>query len=118
MEKARRKVEVETARFEVELLLEIGATKDEVCSLQPHVSKDKEAIEEDYQKAMEVIFVYGYGCCTFKHSIYGDLSEVPDSMPRLFRPVAPPKFFMNPKCLPVLAAIKDTTAETHLSEAV
>ena len=74
-EEAKRKAEVEIARLEVErtfLLLEIGAAKDEVCSLQSQVGKDKEAIEKDYQKALEVIFAYAYGCCVFKHNIYGD----------------------------------------------
>ena len=51
------------------LLLEIGAEKDEVCSLQSQVGKDKESMEEDYQKAREVIFSYGYEYCEFQHNI-------------------------------------------------
>ena len=51
--------------------------KDEVSSLQSEAGKDKEAMEEEYQKALEVIFSYGYGCCVFKHNIYGDHPEVP-----------------------------------------
>ena len=35
---------------------------DEVSSLHSQASKDKEVVEEDYQKALEVIFAYGYGC--------------------------------------------------------
>ena len=54
------------------LLLEIGAEKDEVCSLQSQAGKDKEAMEEDYQKALEVIFAYGYEYCEFQHNICGD----------------------------------------------
>ena len=50
-EKARRKVKAETTHLEVEqasLLPELRAAKDEVSSLHPHASKDKEAMEEDY----------------------------------------------------------------------
>ena len=63
-EEAKRKAEAETTSLEVELtslLREIEAAKDEVCSLQFLVSKDNEVVEEDYQKALEVIFAYGSG---------------------------------------------------------
>ena len=75
MEEAKRKAEVEAARLEVErtfLLLEIGAAKDEVSSLLSQAGKDKEAMEEDNQKALELIFAYSHGCCVFKHNICGD----------------------------------------------
>ena len=74
VKEARRKVKVEAARLEVErtsLLVEIKATKDEVSSLHSQAGKDKEAMEEDYQKALELIFTYGYRSCVFKHNIYG-----------------------------------------------
>ena len=61
-------------------MLEVGATKDEVSSLQSQVGKDRAAMEEDYQKALELIFVYGYECCMFKHNICGDQPEVPSGM--------------------------------------
>ena len=83
-EEVRFKAEVEIAHLEVErisLLLELGATKDEVSSFQSQAGKDKEAMEEDYQKALELIFSYGYGCCVFKHNIGGDQPKVPDGMP-------------------------------------
>ena len=63
VEEARRKAEAKTPHLEIErtsLLLELGATKDEVSSLHSQAGKDKEAMEEDYQKALEVIFAYGY----------------------------------------------------------
>ena len=50
VEEARRKVEAEATRLEVEwtsLLLEIGAAKDEVSSFHSQAAKDKEAIKED-----------------------------------------------------------------------
>ena len=68
-EEARRREKAETARLEVEwtsLLLEFEVAKDEVSSLHSQASKDKEAMEEDYQKALEVIFTYGNECCAFK----------------------------------------------------
>ena len=34
--------------------------KDEVSTLHSKEGKDKEAMEEDYQKTMELIFTYGY----------------------------------------------------------
>ena len=58
------------------LLLDIEVAKDEVSSFHSQASKDKEAMEEDYQKALEVIFSYGYGCYVFKHNIYGDQPEM------------------------------------------
>ena len=58
-EEARQKAEAEAARLEVErtpLLLEIRATKDDMSSLHSQAGMDKEAMEEDYQKALELIF--------------------------------------------------------------
>ena len=58
------KVEAKASRLEVKqtsLLLEIGAAKDEVSSLHSQAGKDKEAMEEDYQKALEVIFPTAMG---------------------------------------------------------
>ena len=83
MEEGMHKAEAETARLEVEqtsLLLELRATKDEVSSLHSQASRDKKAMEEEYQKALEVIFSNGYGCCVFKHNICGDRLEVPNGM--------------------------------------
>ena len=117
-EEAKRKAEAKTAHLEVEptsLLLEIGAAKDEVCSLQSQASKDKEAIKGDYQKALEVIFAYDYGCCVFKHSIYGDHPKVPNDMPDSSVQL-PSEFFVHPKCPPVLVATEDTLVVAHPSE--
>ena len=62
---ARRKAESEVARLEVDwtsLLLELGTVKDEVSSLQSQAGRDKEAMEEEYHKSLEVVFAYEYGC--------------------------------------------------------
>ena len=68
-EEAKHKAEAKTSRLEVErmpLLLELGTAKHEVSSLQCQASKDKETMENDYLKALEVIFTYDYRCCMFK----------------------------------------------------
>ena len=65
------------------------------------MGKDKEAMEEDYQKAMKLIFAYGYRCCAFKHSIYEEQLEIPDGMPDFIDPL-PPEFFVNPRWPPNL----------------
>ena len=117
-EEAKCKAESKTARLEVErtsLLLQIRAVKDEVCFLQSQAVKNKEAMEEDYQKALEEIFSYGYGCCVFKHNICGDHPEVPKGVPDSSI-LLPLEFFADPRCPLVLAAIEDTTTEGHLSE--
>ena len=57
--------------------------------------KDKKAMDEEYHKALEVIFSYGYGCCVSKHNICGDRPEVPKGMPDSADHL-PLEFFMNP----------------------
>ena len=92
------------------LLLELGAAKDEASSLHSQVGKDKEAMEEDYQKALELIFAYGYGCCVFKHNICGDQPKVPDGMLDSSDSL-PLEFFPNLECPLAPAATKVTAAE-------
>ena len=118
-EEARRKAEAETSRPEVErtsLLLELRAAKDEVSSLHSQASKDKEAVEEDYQKTMELIFAYGYECCVFKYNICGDQPEVPDGMHDSSNPL-PSEFFTNPKCPPASATTEVMAVEAEQSVA-
>ena len=102
LEEARRKAEVEDAHLKVELtslLLKVRTAKDEVSSLYSQAGKDKEVMEEDYRKALELIFTYDYGCCAFKHNICGDQPEVPDGMTDSYDQLLL-EFFMNPKCPP------------------
>ena len=73
-------------------------------------------MEEEYQKALEVIFSYRYGCCIFKHNIRGDCPKVTEGMPDSTDPL-PLEFFVNPGCLPVQAAAKATVTEVPLSKA-
>ena len=98
----KRRSEDEIVCLAVELtslLLELEASKDDVSSIHTQAGKDKESMEEDYQKALELIFAYGYGCCGFKHSIYGDLPEILDGMPDSVDPL-PLEFFVNPMSPP------------------
>ena len=96
----KAKAEASCLEFErTSLLLELGVAKDEVFSLYSQAGKDKEAIEEDYQKVLELIFTYGYGCCVFKHNICGDQPKVLDGMPDSSDPL-PLEFFANPGCPP------------------
>ena len=76
--------------------------------------KDKEAME-DYQKALELFFAYGYGCCVSKHAICGDQPKVPDSMPDSSN-FLPPKCLVSPSCLLVPVLFEDATAGVHCRE--
>ena len=81
------------------LLLELQASRDEVSSPHSQAVKNKETMVEDYQKALEQIFAYGYGCYVFKHGIRGDQPRIPDGMPDSVDPL-PPEFFANLGCPP------------------
>ena len=87
-----------------------------MSSLHYHVGKDKEAMEEDYQKALQLIFAYGYGCCVLKHNICRDKLEVSDGMPDSFDSL-PSEFFANSRCPPALAATNVMEAEVDQSKA-
>ena len=75
-----------------------------MSSLQSQADKNKEAMEEENQKALEVIFAYGYRCCVFKHNICGDRQEVPMGMLDSGN-LLPPELFVNPGC-PLLMSVK------------
>ena len=78
-------------------------------------SKDKEAMEEDYQKALELFFAYGYGCSVFKHVICGDQPEVPDGMPDSSN-FLPSEFFASPRCPPFQHPLKTQLPGVHHRE--
>ena len=79
-------------------LLELIVAKNKVSSLHSQAGWDKEAMEEDYQKALEVIFTYDYICCALKPNIYGDQPEVLDGVLNSVDPL-PIEFFVNPRYL-------------------
>ena len=88
-----------------------------MSSLHSQAGKDKESIEEDYQKALEMIFADGYGCYVFKHNICGDQPEISDGMPNSSDPL-PLEFFVNPRCRPVPVATEVTVVKVDQSEAI
>ena len=73
-------------------------------------------MKEDYQKALELFFTYGYGCCVFKCNICGDQQEVPDGMLDSASPF-PPGFFTSPRYPPVRASSAVAAAKVHHGEA-
>ena len=81
----------------VSLLVELGASKEELFAFLPEVAKEKKALEAEYDAGFEVIFNYGYGCCAFAHDIYGSKPKIPYGMSGTLEPLTP-KFFVNPRC--------------------
>ena len=88
-----------------------------MSSLQSQPGKDKEAMEEDYQNALELIFTYGYKCCVFKNNICGDQPKVPNGMPDS-SDLLPPEFFTNLRCPPARAPTEATATEAGQSKTV
>ena len=119
VEEDGRRSEAEIACLAIErtsLLLELEESKDEVSSLHSQAGKDKEAMEEDYQKALELIFSYGYGCCAFKHNICKDQPKIPNGMPNSIDPL-PLEFFMNLRWPPAPTSVEVKVAEIDMGEA-
>ena len=118
MEEDERRLKIEISRLAIErmsLLLKLKASKDEVSSLHSQAGKDKESMEKDYQKSLEFIFSYGYGCCEFKHSIGKNQLEIPDGMPDSADPF-PLEFFVNPRCPPAPTTVEVKAIEKDLGE--
>ena len=72
-------------------------------------------MKEDYHKALELIFAYGYECCAFKHNIYGDWPEITDSLmlPTHFFL----EFFVKPRCPLAPVSLKSKAVEADLGGA-
>ena len=102
LEEAQQKAEDEVNRLvdeRVSLLLDLGASKDELTGVRAEASKEKKAMEEAFDASFDVIFNYGYGCHAFAHNICGSEPVIPDEMPNTSKPL-PPEFFINPRCPP------------------
>ena len=90
-EEARWKAKDEVSRLTeklVSLLLELGTCKDEMSAIQAEALKENEALRKAYEEGFDVIFNYGYGCCTFAHNICGSQPEVPNRMPDTSKPLS------------------------------
>ena len=79
----------------VSLILELGASKDELSAFRAEASKEKKALEAEFDTSFEVIFNYGYGCCAFAHNICGSEPIIQIWMPDMSNPL-PQEFFVNP----------------------
>ena len=102
----------------VSLLLELGASKDELSAFWAEASKEKKALEEEFDVGFDVIFNYGYGCCAFAHNICGSKPGILDGMQDTSKPL-PLDFFINPRCPPSVVPYEVAVAlEVGISEGV
>ena len=77
-------VEEEASRLtdeRVSLLVELGASKDELSAFRVEVAKEKKALEAEYDAGFEAIFNYGYGCRAFAYNICGSKPKITDGIP-------------------------------------
>ena len=118
---AGRKTEEEVSRLtdeRVSLLVELGGSKDELSTFRAEATKDKKALEVEYDAGFEVIFNYGYGCYAFTHNICGSKLRILAGMQDMITPLTP-EFFVNPRCPPDAVPGKAVAAlEVDISEEV
>ena len=81
------------------LLLELGASKDELSAFWAEAFKENKALEEEFDADFDVIFNYGHGCCAFAHNICGSKPGILDGLPDTSKPL-PPEFFIYSRCPP------------------
>ena len=99
---ACKKAEEESGRLTDErlaLIMELGTIKDEFATFREKAAADRETMEAEFNSNDDALFNYGYGCCLFKHNIFGSKPQIPDGMPDPFVPLTP-EFFANPRCHP------------------
>ena len=102
----------------VSLLLELGASKDELSAFWAKASKEKKALEEAFDAGFNVIFSYGYGCCAFAHNICASKPRIPARMFDTLKSL-PPEFFINPRCPPSAApGVPATYPDTNIREKI
>ena len=65
----------------ISLLVELRASKDELSAFRAEVSREKEALQAEYDAGFEVKFNYDYGYCAFTHNICGSKLGIPAGMP-------------------------------------
>ena len=69
--------------------MELGASKDELSDFQAKVTMEKKAMKEEFDVSGDVIFNYGYGCCTFAHDICGSKPLILVGMPDTTKSLPP-----------------------------
>ena len=98
--------------------MELRASKDELSAFHEEVSKEKKALEVEYDAGFKFIFIYGYGCYAFTHNICGSKPRILAEMPNTSNPL-PPEFFVNPRCPPGAVHGEGAAAsEANISEEV
>ena len=81
---ACRKAEEEICRLtdkRLSLIMELEDGKEELVAFQAKATADRKAMEEEFDASSDVIFNYGYGCCTFAHDICGSKPMILAGMP-------------------------------------
>ena len=81
------------------LIMELEASKEELLAFQAKMTKEREAMEAEFDASSDVIFDYGYGCCAFAHNICGSKPMILAGMLDTSKPL-PLVFFVNPRCPP------------------
>ena len=79
------------------LIMELGASKEELSAFQAKMTKERKAMEAKFDTSSDVIFDFGYGCCSFVHNICESKPMIPAGMPDRSKPL-PSEFFINPRC--------------------
>ena len=77
---ACRRVEEENGRLTDErlsLLMELGTTNNEFTTFRERSFAERSVLEAEFDASSDVIFNYGYGCCTFAHDIRGSKPKIP-----------------------------------------
>ena len=96
---ACRKAEEENCRLideRLSLIMELGTSKDELSAFQAKMTKEKKAMEEEFDASSDVIFNYGHGCCAFAHNICGSKPMIPVGMPDTSMPLFLEFFLSTP----------------------
>ena len=114
-------MEEETSRLtdeQVSLLVELGVSKEELSAFRAEASREKKAMEAEFDATFEFIFNYGYGCYAFAHNICGSKPGIPDGMSGTSQPLSI-EFFVNPRCPSDAVVVgADAALEVNINEEV
>ena len=94
---------------QLSLIMELGASKEKLSAFQAKMTKERKAMEAEFDASSDVIFDYGYGCCAFAHNICGSKPMIPVRMTDTSKPL-PSEFFINARCPPSASFILSTVA--------
>ena len=97
---ACRRVEEESGRLTEErlfVLMELGPIKDDFAAFREKSYAERSVLEAEFDASNDVIFNYGYDCCTYAHDIRGSKPKIPPGMLDTSTSMTS-EFFMNPQC--------------------